>query len=148
MHSREGRGGECTSWFPNRCDVTAKWTCYIRSAIERVPKCPICRRKFIKRCVWIWKGFINSLQLNISWRRTAGKMNSFRKHQSLGRGWLVSGGTDVHVLISEVDSSWDFGVNGRMWDSRGWSILIQAVDTEDQSCRLFLVPHFRLLFFF
>lgn len=60
IHSWEGRGGECTSWFPNRCDVTAKWRCYIWTTTERVPKCPICRRKFIKRCVWIWKAFISS----------------------------------------------------------------------------------------
>lgn len=60
MHSWEGRGGECMSWFPNRCDVTAKWRCYIWTTIERVPECPICRRKFIKRCLWIWKAFISS----------------------------------------------------------------------------------------
>lgn len=86
-----------------------------------------------------------TLQLNSSPRRAVGKMNSFRKRQTLGRGWLASGGADVHVWISEGNSSRDFGVNGQMWDSRGWSILIQAVDVEDQSCRLFLVPHFRLL---
>lgn len=88
-----------------------------------------------------------TLQLNISPRRTAGKMSSFRKHQSPGRGWLASSGADVHVWISEVNPSWDFVVNGQMWDSRGWSILIQAVDIEDQVCCMFLVPHFRLLSF-
>lgn len=56
-----------------------------------------------------------TLQLNSSLRRAAGKMNSFRKHQSPGRGWLASGGADVHEMwISEGNSSRDFGVNGQM----------------------------------